>query len=283
MSTVKTNGVVNKLTKAQLTTVLNENFKAVKRVSKEIAERISYTAKAYKADEKSVTKKDLLDLVKETMTALGDKFILATDSMDVSVPVLAENSVKPSGKKLSKKSKAEPKEEEPKTEETDEEPKEEAPKKTAKKGGKKKESAVTVANEDEENTPAILLAETFKDEIVLSDDDGESKYQIAHDIDSMEKLVEAFNNEETIVFAMYWSKRYLQQFPYFNGEFKAPKEFPLDLDIASCMYVSDDNVVAYAISLYTDGCYVFKPQDFKEYDGIRFSSGIEFQIYRLVE
>ena len=274
---MSTNAVVNKLTKAQLTTVLNENFKAVKRVSKDIADRISYTAKAYKADEKSVTKKDLLDLVKDTMTALGEKFILATDSVEV--PVLAENSVKPSGKKLSKKSK----DTEPKTEETDEEPKEEAPKKPAKKGGNKKESAVTVANEDEENTPAILLAETFKDEIVLTDDDGESKYQIAHDIDSMEKLVEAFNNEETIVFAMYWSKRYLQQFPYFNGEFKAPKEFPLDLDIASCMYVSDDNVVAYAVSLYTEGCYVFKPQDFKEYDGIRFSSGIEFQIYRLVE
>ena len=278
---MSTNVVVNKLTKEQLTTVLRENFKAVKKASKEVSDRITYASKAYKADEKSVTKKDLLDLVKETMTVLGDKFILATDSVEV--PVLAENSVKPSGKKLSsKKSKAEPKEEEPETEETDEEPKEEAPKKPAKKGGKK-ESAVTVANEDEENTPAILLAETFKDEIVLTDDDGESKYQIAHDIDSMEKLVEAFNNEETIVFAMYWSKRHLQQFPYFNGEFKAPKEFPLDLDIASCMYVSDDNVVAYAISLYTEGCYMFKPQDFKEYDGIRFSSGIEFQIYRLVE
>ena len=276
---MSTNAVVNKLTKAQLTVVLRENFKAVKKASKEVAERITYASKAYKEDEKSVTKKDLLDLVKETMTVLGDKFILATDSMDVSVPVLAENSVKPSGKKLSKKSK----DTEPETEEKAEEPKEEAPKKPAKKGGKKKESAVTVANEEEENTPAVLLAETFKDEIVLTDDDGESKYQIAHDIDSMEKLVEAFNNEETIVFAMYWSKRYLQQFPYFNGEFKAPKEFPLDLDIASCMYVSDDNVVAYAISLYTEGCYVFKPQDFKEYDGIRFSSGIEFQIYRLVE
>ena len=278
------NAVVNKLTKAQLTVVLRENFTAVKKASKDIAERITYASKAYKADEKSVTKKDLLDLVKETMTALGDKFILSTDSMDVSVPVLAENSVKPSGKKLSsKKSKAEPKEEEPKTEENDEEPKEEAPKKTTKKGSKKKESAVTVANENEENTPAIILAETFKDEIVLTDDDGDSKYQIAHDIDSMEKLVEAFNNEETIVFAMYWSKRHLAQFPYFNGEFKAPKEFPLDLDISSCIYVSDDNVVAYAISLYTDGCYMFKPEDFKEYDGVRFSKGIEFQIYRLVE
>ena len=279
---MSTSVVVNKLTKAQLTTVLRENFTAVKKASKEVADRITYASKAYKADEKSVTKKDLLDLVKETMTVLGDKFILATDSVDVPVPVLAENSVKPSGKKLSKKSKETTKEVE-ETKKTTEAPKEEAPKKPAKKNGNKKESAVTVANKEEENAPAILLAETFKDEIVLTDDDGESKYQIAHDIDSMEKLVEAFNNEETIVFAMYWSKRHLQQFPYFNGDFKAPKEFPLDLDIASCMYVSDDNVVAYAVSLYTDGCYMFKPNDFKEYDGVRFSGGIEFQIYRLVE
>ena len=279
---MSTSVVVNKLTKAQLTTVLRENFTAVKKASKEVADRITYASKAYKADEKSVTKKDLLDLVKETMTVLGDKFILATDSVDVPVPVLAENSVKPSGKKLSKKSKETTKEVE-ETKKTTEAPKEEAPNKPAKKNGNKKESAVTVANKEEENAPAILLAETFKDEIVLTDDDGESKYQIAHDIDSMEKLVEAFNNEETIVFAMYWSKRHLQQFPYFNGDFKAPKEFPLDLDIASCMYVSDDNVVAYAVSLYTDGCYMFKPNDFKEYDGVRFSGGIEFQIYRLAE
>ena len=279
---MSTSVVVNKLTKAQLTTVLRENFTAVKKASKEVADRITYASKAYKADEKSVTKKDLLDLVKETMTVLGDKFILATDSVDVPVPVLAENSVKPSGKKLSKKSKETTKEVE-ETKKTTESPKEEAPKKPAKKNGNKKESAVTVANKEEENAPAILLAETFKDEIVLTDDDGESKYHIAHDIDSMEKLVEAFNNEETIVFALYWSKRHLQQFPYFNGDFKAPKEFPLDLDIASCMYVSDDNVVAYAVSLYTDGCYMFKPNDFKEYDGVRFSGGIEFQIYRLVE
>lgn len=268
---MSTSAVVNKLTKVELTGVLKENFKAVSKASKDLAGRIMYASKKYKEDEKSVTKKDLLDLVKETMTVLGSKFILSTESK---VVPLVENSVKPSGKKLSKKSKE--------TEETEEPVEEEAPKKTTKKTPKKKESAVKVANEDEENTPATLLAETFKEEIMLSDD-GESKYQIAHDIDSIEKLVEAFNNEETIVFAMYWSKRHLKQFPYFNGEFEAPKEFPMDLDVASCIYVSDDNVVAYAVSLYTEGCYMFKPQDFEEYEGIRFSGSIEYQIYRLVE
>ena len=265
------NAVVNKLTKAQLTTVLNENFKAVKKVSKEIADSIQYTAKAYKEDEKSVTKKDLLDLVKDTMTALGDKFILATDSTDVSVPVLAENSVKPSGKKLSKKSKAEPKEEEPKTEK-----KKEAPKKPA-----KKESAVTPKEAPSEYS--VLLAEVFKDTIESEGEDGVSKYAIAHDIQTMEDLMKAFENEETIVFAFYWTERHLKQFDYFNGWVKAPKSFPMDLDLASCIYASDDGVIAYAVSLYTDANYNILPEDLEEVDGIRFCRGMEYQIYRLVE
>ena len=86
---MKSTSVVNKLTKTQLGLVLNTNFSMVKKASKELADRISYTAKAYKKDERSVSKKDLLDLVKDSMTALGDKFILSTDSTDISVPFLA--------------------------------------------------------------------------------------------------------------------------------------------------------------------------------------------------
>ena len=125
---MKSTSVVNKLTKEQLGLVLNTNFSMVKKASKELADRISYTAKAYKKDERSVSKKDLLDLVKDSMTALGDKFILATESTDVAVPILAENSVKP---KLSSKSKTKEKVEEP------EEETEETPKKTGKKYSKK--------------------------------------------------------------------------------------------------------------------------------------------------
>lgn len=268
MSTM--NGVVNKMTKEQLAKLLGINYLAVSKADKTVAEGIKYASKKYKEDIKSVTKKDLLDLVKGCMSALGDKF-----KFEAQTPVPVENSVKPSGKKLSKKTKTEEKVEEP------EETIEEAPKKkpSSKKKPAKKESAVTVANPEEENTPAILLAETFKEELEIED----SKYHIAHDIDSMDKLIEAFNNDETIVFAMYWSKRYLQQFPYFNGEFKAPKEFPQDLDLSTCFFVSDEGVVAYAVSMYTEGCYMFKPEDLKEYEGLRFCSGIEYQIYRLVE
>ena len=83
--------VVNKLTKAQLGEVLSKNFSAIKKADKELGDSISYTSKAYNEDEKSVTKRDLLDLVKDAMITLGDKFILPT-----ATPV-AENSVKKSG------------------------------------------------------------------------------------------------------------------------------------------------------------------------------------------
>ena len=266
---MKSTSVVNKLTKEQLGLVLNTNFSMVKKASKEPADRISYTAKAYKKEERSVSKKDLWDLVKDSMTALGDKFILATESTDVAVPILAENSVKP---KLSSKSKTKEKVEEP------EEETEETPKKTGKKSSKK-ESAVKIANPEEEKMPAILLADTFKEEIEVEGD----KYQIAHDIKTMDDLIKSFDNEETVVFAMYWSKRHLKQFNYFNGDFKAPTEFPQDLDLASCIYVSDEGIVAYAVSMYTDSCYMFFPQNFEEVDGVRFAGGVEYQIYRLVE
>lgn len=272
MSTVKTNGVVNKMTKAQLKELLNNNFKAIKSSkNKALVDSLNYTSKAYKEDEKSVTKKDLLDLVKDAMSTLGEKFILEA-------PTPVENSVKPSGKKLSKKSKTEEVEE---TEETPEAPKE-TPKKTSKKKPANKESAVSLSNPEEENTPAVLLAETFKEEIVLSDEGGESKYQIAHDIDSIEKLVEAFNNEETIVFAYYWTPRLLKQFKY-SEYVNTPKEFPLDLDVATCIYVSDEGIIAYAVSLYTEAVYIISPSDFEEIQGVRFANGCEFQIYRLVE
>ena len=265
---------LNKMTKEQLAKVLGNNFIAVKKASKEVAERIMYASKKYKEDNKSVTKKDLLDLVKDTMSALGNKFVLATDSMDISAPVLAENSVKPSGKKLSKKKDSGDTEKEVEKEE------EATAKKPAKKTPKKKESAVKPLNEEDEDKPVYVLADQFNEEIEV---DG-NKYSIAHDIKTMKDLIKAFENEETLVFAYYWTARHLRQYNYFEGFVQSPKEFPMDLDLASVMYVSDEGVIAYAISMYTEANYLILPKDLEEVDGLRFSSGgIEFQIYRLIE
>lgn len=262
---------VKKMNKTGLTEVLNINFVEVKKADKSLADRIIYTAKSYKADEKSVTKKDLLDLVNEVSESLGDKFLLEAPAKKSETPKV-ESQTKKLKAKSSKKDEGQKPEKKAEPEEEPEEEKKPAGKKSSKKPAEKK-SAV--------NPRELVLAETFSDSITL--DDG-SQYEIAHDIKSMADLMKAYDNEETVVFAMYWTKRHLTQFGYFHGDFETPKDgFPLDLDLASCIYVSEDGVVSYATSLYTEACYMFFPKDFEEVDGVRFSGGVEFQIYRKVE
>lgn len=106
------------------------------------------------------------------------------------------------------------------------------------------------------------------------------KFELASDIQTMEDLYKAFENE-SIICAFYWTKRHLRQFNYFNGDFEAPPEFQNDCDLATCMYISDEFKVAYAVSMYTEACYMIFPKDLEEdEDGIRYSGGVEFQIYR---
>ena len=174
---------------------------------------------------------------------------------------VAENSAKP--KKLAPK----------KAPETEEAP-EETPKK---KPAPKKKAGVVKATEPKSGKE-ISIAESFSDEFEL---DG-VKYQIAHDIKNMEDLAKAYENDETVIFAMYWSKRLLRQFGYGDGSFETPKEFPLDLDIATCIYVSDEGVVAYAVSNYTEANYRILADEFEEVDGLRYAGAIEYQIYRVV-
>ena len=238
MSTKKV--VVNKLTKMELRDALNANFALVKEANEDLADSIEYMAKMFNKNEKSVTKKDLLDLVKESMKTLGDKFSFVSQS----VTPVAENSAKKSPKKL------------------------------------KKSDSVVSSSDVPENAPtAIALAKAFSETLEVEG----AKYEIAHDIKTLDDLRKAYEDDQNIMFAMYWSKRHLAQFPYFEGKFETPDEFPNDIDLASCIYVSDEDTVAYAVSMYTEGCYMIMENDLKEFDGIRFSGGIEFQIYRQID
>lgn len=269
--------ITTKTTKDELTKYLGENVAEVKKRDKNLFDRIAYADKMYKKDQTKVTRKDLVDLVKDVMA------LLATSAAPA--PKLAtENQLKKSStlKKGSAK-KAEAKQEENTTEQAEETSKvaqkEEAKvdKKSANKtGGAKK-------NTTKKSDDAVLAKKEAK--VVMPETlelDG-SKYECAHDIKSMEDLYKALEAEEVIVFAYSWTKTLLKQFRYFNGILPAPKEFPLDLDVATCIYVSDEYVVAYAVSQYTEAPYSILPDDFEEVEGIRYGSGIEYQIYRQVE
>lgn len=267
-----------KSTKEQMTSYLNEVFKAVQKADKNLADRIVYTAKAYKKDPAGVMKKDLYDLCKEAMAL----------NLSPATPVVAEASIKPV-KKTGGITKVK-KEAEPVKEEATETPKEapaETPKKVSgkkavtKKSAKKDETPiVTPAEPNTKSEKEVPLAKMFKEKIespVLG------TLEIAHDIKTFKDLRNAVEKEELLVFAVYWTKRMIKQFNYgANLKLKSvPASFKDDVDLATLIYIGEVNDIAYAVSSDTDGVYNILPDNLVEVDGLRFTDGgCEFQIYR---
>lgn len=268
--------ITAKTSKEQLKSLLGANVKAVKEQDKDLYDRIAYADKMIKKDESKVSRKDLVDLAKEVITLLGEKLVVPTPQ-----PV-AENSVKKTTKTAPKTEESVPEvseseetvQEEPaKTEEKVD--KKSAKKSLGKKAKKEPKEGVVVLNE-EANVKAIQLAKMFPTTLEV----GENKYELASDIKTMEDLYNALANDEEIVFAYYWTKRHLKQFPYFNGWLGQPKTFDSDLDLATAIYVSEEHKVSYQVSMYTEAVYTILPQDLEEEDGIRLTCGTEYQIYR---
>lgn len=292
--------ITTKTTKEQLKTFLGLNASAVKEKDKDLFERLVYADKMIRKDESKVQRKDLVDLAKEVMTVLGDeckelKSTKETEETPAETPVepKAENSVKKLAKGVSKKQevKSETAENTPKESSESDKTAEETPtdtkteakvdKKSAKKSlGKKKEQpkkdGVTVLEGSEKT---VQLAKQFPQTLEV----GDSKYELATDIKSMEDLYNALGNDEEIVFAYYWTKRHLKQFNYFGQLLGQPKSFDNDLDLATVIYVSDEKKVSYQVSMYTEALYTTLANEIPEVeDGVRIGTSIEYQIYRAV-
>ena len=274
--------ITSKTTKQELANVLGANAKVVKEQDKNLYDQMAYTSDMMKKDEKKVTRRDLVDLVKDVMKALGDKFVepaLAQETPAPAVQPQAENAVKKLTKGVSKKQEMKPAKEQPaKDKSTEEQGAEKAPKKSLGKKSttKKSKEGVTDLEPATSSDKAVQLAKMFPKEISVGDD----IYELAEDIKNFDDLYNALEKDEEIVFAYYWTKRHLKQFPYFMGWLGQPKSFDNDLDLATAMYVSDEKKVAYQISMYTEAVYTILPTDFEEVDGVRVAGGIEYQIYR---
>ena len=276
--------ITAKTTKEQLKNILGANAKAVKAQDKDLYSRIAYADKMAKKDDSKVTRKDLADLVKEVINLLGDKLVVPAMA-DENVKPVAENSVKKLAKGVSKKQ--ETKKDAPKesgeSEETAEEPKEaEKTAKKSSKGAKKsapKKDGVTELAPATSSDKAVQMAKMFPKTLEV----GDTKYELAEDIKTLEDLYNALGDDEEIVFAYYWTKRHLKQFDYFGGWLGQPKSFDNDLDLATAIYVSDEKKVSYQVSMYTEAIYTILPTDFEEVDGVRVAGGIEYQIYKAVK
>lgn len=292
--------ITAKTTKEQLVKALGVNSKAVKEADKNLYDRMVYTSNAMKKDAKSVTKSDLVELVRDTIKSLGDKFIepaLAEEKTETKVETPVETKETKTEKKASakesslkskvksKKSKevAEATEPEVASEQSAEETKEEAVKSAKKTGAEKpvkktqKGEAVEVLEESKKQ-----LQQRAKKFPAKIDVQGES-YEVAMDITSMDKLYDAVNADEDILLAFYYPKRNIKQFGYFNNILGTPKSFENDLDLASVLYISEEKKVAYAISVYMEAPYTILPEDFEIVDDVRISGFNEFEIYRKVE
>lgn len=257
--------ITAKTTKQELKDFLGANCITVKKQDKNLYERLVYADAMLKKDEKQVTRSDLATLAKEVIKVLGNKVVTPAVAEETPVEVKAENSVKKAEKGVAKNTKKE----------------EEAETKTAKKSlGKKKEpkkDGVKVLNETN-NEKALPLANMFPQTIEVEG----NTWELASDIENMNDLYQAVENGEEFIFAYYWSKRHLKQFLYFNHILGNPKSFENDLDLCSNIYISGEKKVAYNLSMYTEAVYTLIPEDLIEEDGVRYSCGMEYQIYRAV-
>lgn len=248
------------MNKEQMVQFLDEHFNEV--TDKNLQERITYTANAWKKDHDSVKLSDLRPLVKEVEALLPE---------EESKPAPA-NSTKKTLKKSSKK-------EEPKTEETA--PKEEK-KAPAKKPVAKKSEKKSAVQKSEQKGTNFDLAGMFEETITTEI----GTLTKAQDIKTFADLRKALENEEEIYFAIYWTERLLRQFDYVGTieTVKKPKNFPNDLDLVSCIYLSDEDKLAVGISSYTDMPYIIQPKDMTiTEDGFRYTSNMEFELYRLTD
>lgn len=257
----------NVMSKNELVNILADNLGSLKNTAKNgrLKDRVSY------AGVHDSTKSDLLSLVKEVANYLGDSLVIpavAEEKKETSKPKLRKGSTK--SENLTK-AKPQTKKTEPKVEPKTETKKESKPSKskTPAKGAKKDlEDAIAIKG-------GIQLLEEFPDEVTFN----KTKYVKCEDITSMEEFHEAVEEERDIIIAFYIPKRNLKQFGYFNGILGRVNEFKNDLDFCQPLYVSEENTIAYVISLYTEASFYMLPYDFTPIDGIKIAGCTEFEIY----
>lgn len=264
-----------KTSKRGLIEFIKESVNSIK--EENLLSRINYTLNGVEKNEAEVSKSDLYDLAKEIMG-----FIAPAPKLAV------ENSPKP---KLGKKKSADTEE----VEETEAETKEvaPAPKKNPKKvSSKKKDEPAKVIATDGLTKKDLPMARIFPKEI-----EHESLGKLVACPDkyhTIEEVREAIEGDKNLIFACYWTKRHIKEFAYAQAyEVPVPKGgFPHDLDTLQALYVCEGIDRIYALSTYTEAMFRFVEEDLvptecEANDGskfmMRYSAGLEFEIYEVVE
>lgn len=295
------NAAVEKKTKQSYVKELRKMLTEGRISDESLKSKVESTLSAFDKDMTKVSKTAIVDLCNEVIVHLAST-AKSEDSAPAPAPV--EGSLKPK-KKKGGITKSKPKSEEvPETAEDesavtdDESTEEEKPmKKTGKKSSLKKSDKDSKKTEVESLPPAsnvgidfLPCAKMFPAEI----DHPELGKLIActGKYTAYADILEALNNERTLYFAGYWTKRHIKEYDYSQTFLvKAPKGgFPLDLDIAMAVLPCETVERVFAMSRYTEALYRFEGKDFEYVEDtdprsgdkfrIRVTSGMEFEIYR---
>lgn len=237
------------------------NVKDNDQLSKNIRERITYTLAKFDKSARSVTNAVLSELAND----ISDELKALTNAKEITKPATAENSVKPA---LKAKAKAQPKEQE---EEVSEEATEEKPKTKAKPKAKAKK----VEPEVKAEITADFFPETIEHEVlgVLN--------RVSDQFTTMDDIRNFLNEGNTLYIAARWTKSQIKQFEYgMYFQVPAPKKgFENDLDLLSAVIVCDNIDRLWAMSVYTEAMLRIEEVDLEPLDGVRYSLGLEFELY----
>ena len=285
--------ITEKTTKQGFVNILKEYLES-NVVDKNLSDRIKYALDMFAKDMTKVAKSDLRELAEEAVNALK--------ALTPATPAPVEASLKPkksNGK--SKKSEA-PAEEVEETAEETEEVAEEAPK-TEKKG---KKSSLTTKSKDSKKKSEVEAIPAASN---VGSDNLPSAKMFPAEIDHPElgkivactgayttyaEILKALEEEKTLYFACYWTKRQIREFQYAAAKMIDPKVvkngFPYDLDILMAVLPCETMERVFAMSRITEALFQFEGEDFKYIEDtdprsgdkfrIRVSAGMEFEIYR---
>lgn len=243
MATEKAINAAGKYTMKELAQIISYNIPDISKKDAELFKSVQAMDKRIQNKEK-VKKAEFVKMVDDIETALGDDFKMPPT---IAIPNgKVENRVKPGTTPLKKADKE----------------------KDASDGSKKDQKKVDLADSG-----------MFPKEITL----GDNTYQLCPEVKTMKQFKAEVQKGTGFIFTFYWTQRLLRQYEYAGGEFNVPKEgFENDLDIATPIYVSDNDIVVYCISAVTESLYQVMPDHFEEFEGVRYSRGIEFQLYKSV-
>lgn len=241
---------------------------------------IDYTGKSYAENSRNVTKSDLEDVIEHLEETTGSTYEELLEKADDTLSI--SEAFEQAGKELEEENK--PKKQKLPNKKTKVEiedskktilPIKEA-KDTTKKEAPKKEAKKSV------HQPLELIAKLPEE---LDSEILNATLKVRKDLETISDVAKAFEEEQDIVIATYWTDRHLKQYKDsydpLNINPNKPASFENDLDLIEITYVND--LVLTGCSLYSYVPQIILPESFKQdEEGIRYANGCEFQVYEVI-